>query len=101
MKKYIYKFTAVILAAIFICSTFSFAYAAKHTHIYCNTGKYFNTVDEAIAYYYEQEAIWGNKLEKGIITYEEYIKYSPSGYQPIVCWCGKIGIEFFYNDPIE
>ena len=100
MKKYIYKFTAVILAIIFICSTVSFACSAKHTHIYCNTGKYFNTVDEAIAYYYEQVGVWETKLNN-LITYEQFHNNTPSGYQPIVCDCGKVGIEFFYNDPIE
>lgn len=97
MKKYIYKFTAVILAIIFICSTVSFACSAKHTHIYCNTGKYFNTVDEAIAYYYEQVGVWETKLNNNLITYEQFHNNTPSGYQPILCDCGKVGIEFFYN----
>ena len=72
-----------------------------HEHIYCNTGKYFNTVDEAIAYYYEQDNYWSSKYESGNITWEEYVLKSPSGYQPILCDCGKVGIEFFYNDQIE
>ena len=74
--------------------------SAEHTHIYCNTGKYFNTVDEAFAYYYEQVGVWETKLNN-LITYEQFHNNTPSGYQPIVCDCGKVGIEFFYNDPIE
>ena len=68
-----------------------------HTHVYCKTGKYFNTSKEAIAYYQEQEKTWKTKYEQGQITLEEYIAYTPTSYRLINCDCGKVGIEFFYN----
>lgn len=55
-----------------------------------NMGKWFNSRSDLIAYYNSVADYWNNKLEKGEITWDEYIKNSPDGYE---CWscsyCGK------------
>lgn len=63
-----------------------------------NCGKWFNSRNEAISY---NDAVcdkWNNKIDNNEISYSEYVKNCPSGYE---CWscsrCGKWTINFKYN----
>lgn len=63
-----------------------------------NCGKWFNSRNEAISY---NDAVcdkWNNKIDNNEISYNEYIKNCPSGYE---CWscsrCGKWTINFKYH----
>lgn len=63
-----------------------------------NCGKWFNSRNEAISY---NDAIcdkWNNKIDNNEISYSEYVKNCPSGYE---CWscsrCGKWTINFKYH----
>lgn len=63
-----------------------------------NCGKWFNSRNEAISY---NDAVcnkWNNKIDNNEISYSEYVKNCPSGYE---CWscsrCGKWAINFKYH----
>ena len=63
-----------------------------------NCGKWFNSRNEAISY---NDAVcdkWNNKIDNNEISYSEYVKNCPSGYE---CWscsrCGKWTINFKYH----
>lgn len=59
---------------------------------------YYNTEDEAIAYYKEIAKGFGRKVKDGEITYEEYLKKCPYGYETMSCqYCGKWTISLYYE----
>lgn len=59
---------------------------------------YYNTEDEAKAYYKELSKEFGEKVKDGEITYEEYLKKCPYGYETISCqYCGKWTISLYYE----
>lgn len=53
-------------------------------------GKWFNNRSELVAYYNNEVSKWNKKIDNEEITYDEYYKNVPSGYE---CWscsyCGK------------
>ena len=53
-------------------------------------GKWFNSRSELVAYYNNEVSKWNKKIDNEEITYDEYYKNVPSGYE---CWscsyCGK------------
>ena len=55
-----------------------------------NMGKWFNCRSELVAYYNNEVSKWNKKIDNEEITYDEYYKNVPSGYE---CWscsyCGK------------
>ena len=55
-----------------------------------NTGRWFNSRSELVAYYNSEVSKWNKKIDNEEITYDEYYKNVPSGYE---CWscsyCGK------------
>ena len=55
-----------------------------------NMGKWFNSRSELVAYYNSEVSKWNKKIDNEEITYDEYYKNVPSGYE---CWscsyCGK------------
>ena len=55
-----------------------------------NMGKWFNSRSELVAYYNNEVSKWNKKIDNEEITYDEYYKNVPSGYE---CWscsyCGK------------
>lgn len=63
-----------------------------------NSGKWFNSRSEAISYNDTVCEKWNNKIDNNEISYNEYIKNCPSGYE---CWscsrCGKWTINFKYH----
>ena len=63
-----------------------------------NIGKWFNNRDEIRAYWDEVDIGYFEQYQNGIITFEEYHKKSPYGYE---CWscsyCGKWTGNFKYN----
>lgn len=66
----------------------------------CNHGnkKYYNSEEDAIATYNELITEYGKKVKNGEITYEEYIKVCPLGYETMSCpFCGKWTIDYYYN----
>ena len=68
-----------------------------HTHIFTsNTGKWFDTQAECEAYFDSKEKIWSDKLDNNEITYEEYTKNCPQGYEVLICTCGKRTVNLFY-----
>lgn len=69
-----------------------------HTHIFTvNTGKWFDTQAELEAYVDKVLKDFDNKLENGEITWEEYGKQCPMGYDVYRCTCGKRGLNFAYS----
>ena len=55
-----------------------------------NMGRWFNSRSELVAYYNSDVSKWNKKIDNEEITYDEYYKSVPSGYE---CWscsyCGK------------
>ena len=55
-----------------------------------NIGRWFNSRSELVAYYNSEVSKWNKKIDNEEITYDEYYKNVPSGYE---CWscsyCGK------------
>jgi len=67
----------------------------KCTH---SNENYYNSESEAIAVYKTKTKELGNKVKNGEITYEEYIKLCPYGYETMSCpYCGKWTISFYYK----
>lgn len=67
-----------------------------------NSGKWFSSKDEAIAYYKSQIKYWGDWWENTSIddteADETYRKNCPSGYEVWDCmYCGKWTINFYYR----
>ena len=63
-----------------------------------NIGRWFNSRSELVAYYNSEVSKWNKKIDNEEITYDEYYKNVPSGYE---CWscsyCGKWTGNFKYN----
>ncbi len=63
-----------------------------------NMGKWFNSRDEVDNYWVQVDNNYAKQYLDGIITFEEYHKKSPGGYE---CWscsyCGKWTGNFKYN----
>ena len=63
-----------------------------------NIGRWFNSRDEVDNYWVQVDNDYYNQYKNGIITFEEYYKKSPYGYE---CWscsyCGKWTGNFKYN----
>lgn len=63
-----------------------------------NSNKWFNSKNEAIAYYNQQVKYWGEQWENSKIDNDTYYKNSPSGYEVWDCmYCGKWTINFYYR----
>lgn len=59
---------------------------------------YYNTEEEAIAFYKKTSKEYGNKVKNGEITYEEYLKLCPYGYETMSCpICERWTISFYYE----
>ena len=62
-----------------------------------NMGRWFNSRSELVAYYNSEVSKWNKKIDNEEITYDEYYKNVPSGYE---CWscsyCGKWTGNFKY-----
>ena len=68
-----------------------------HKHIFTsNTGKWFNTQAECVTYYEREVTKWENKLDSGEITWEEFGKKCPMGYEVYRCTCGKRTLNLSY-----
>lgn len=68
-----------------------------HTHIFTsNTGKWFNTQAECVTYYEREVTKWENKLDSGEITWEEFGKKCPMGYEVYRCTCEKRTLNLSY-----
>ena len=68
-----------------------------HTHIFTsNTGKWFNTQAECVTYDEREVTKWENKLDSGEITWEEFGKKCPMGYEVYRCTCGKRTLNLSY-----
>ena len=63
-----------------------------------NMGRWFNSKDEVDTYWDKVDISYFEQYQNGIITFEEYHKKSPYGYE---CWscsyCGKWTGNFKYN----
>ena len=63
-----------------------------------NSGKLFNSKQEAINYYDSIIKTWGDKWENFEIDSETYDKNCPYGYEVWTCpFCGKWTINFYYR----
>lgn len=70
----------------------------KHMIESGNTGKWFNTKEEADSYYDAEIEKWGKQWENGEIETEEYLKNCPSGYEVWTCpQCQKWTLNFYYR----
>ncbi len=63
-----------------------------------NMGRWFNSRDEVDNYWVQVDNNYAKQYQDGTITFEEYNKKSPYGYE---CWscsyCGKWTGNFKYN----
>ena len=62
-----------------------------------NTGRWFNTRQEAINYYNSTYANWSKKCENFEIDDDTFNKNCPNRYEIYQCICGKWTIDFFYE----
>lgn len=63
-----------------------------------NCGKWFNSKNEAIAYYEEKINYWGKLWESYQIEDSEYYKNCPTGYEYWSCmYCNKWTINLYYR----
>lgn len=63
-----------------------------------NSKKWFNSKQDAVAYYDNLIKTWGDKWEKFEIDSETYDKNCPYGYEVWTCpFCGKWTINFYYR----
>lgn len=62
-----------------------------------NTGRWFNTRQEAINYYNSTYANWSKKWENFEINDDTFNKNCPNRYEIYQCICGKWTIDFFYE----
>lgn len=62
-----------------------------------NTGKWFNTRQEAVSYYNSTYANWSKKWENFEIDDDTFHKNCPNRYEIYQCICGKWTIDFFYE----
>ena len=63
-----------------------------------NSKKWFNSKNEAVAYYNDQISYWGNQWENEMIDDATYYKNCPAGYEIWSCmYCGKWTINFYYR----
>ena len=70
----------------------------NHSMSIGNSGKWFNSKSEAIAYYNQKIAYWGEKWENSQIDNDTYYKNCPSGYEVWDCmYCGKWTVNFYYR----
>ncbi len=70
----------------------------KHLIDSGNTGKWFNTKEEADSFYNSEIEKWGKQWENGEIETEEYLKNCPSGYEIWTCpQCQKWTLNFYYR----
>ena len=70
----------------------------KHLIDSGNTGKRFNTKEEADSLYNSEIEKWGKQWENGEIETEEYLKNCPSGYEIWTCpQCQKWTLNFYYR----
>ena len=66
-----------------------------------NSGKWFNTKDEAIATYKAEIKKWGDKWtdKDNPISDEDYYKNCPYGYEVWTCmYCGKWTLNYYYDN---
>lgn len=63
-----------------------------------NSGKWFNSKQEAVNYYDSLIKTWGDKWENFEIDSDTYDKNCPYGYEVWTCpFCGKWTINFYYR----
>lgn len=63
-----------------------------------NSGQWFSTKNEAIAYYENKIKYWGNLWETDQIDDATYYKNCPKGYETWSCmYCSKWTINFYYR----
>ena len=62
-----------------------------------NTGKWFNTKQEAIDYYHTTYTYWSNKWKNDEIDDDTFHKKCPNRYETFQCACGKWTVDFFYE----
>ena len=61
-----------------------------------NSNKWFNSYNEALSYYDNLILGYSNKVHNGEITFEEYNKQCPCGYEIWSCqYCGKWTLNYY------
>ena len=73
----------------------------KHGMEVGNSGKWFSTKDEAIATYKAETKKWEEKLKdkENPISYDEYYKNCPYGYEVWSCmYCDKWTLNYYYDN---
>lgn len=72
--------------------------SGNHSMPVGNIGKWFNSKAELKSYVSSTMNYWANKHETGEITWEEYTKNCPYGYESWNCaYCGKWTGNFYYH----
>ena len=69
---------------------------SKHGVGVGNSNKWFNSYNEAVSYYDNLILDYSNKIHNGQITFEEYNKQCPCGYEIWSCqYCGKWTLNYY------
>ena len=70
----------------------------KHLIDSGNTGKWFNTKEEADSFYNSEIEKWGEQWENGEIDKDEYLEKCPAGFEVWTCpICQKWTLNFYYR----
>lgn len=71
---------------------------SNHSVSIGNSGKWFTSKDEAVAYYNSQTTYWSSQWENGGIDDNTYYKKCPAGYEVWSCmYCNKWTVNFYYR----
>ena len=71
---------------------------SKHKVSAGNSGKWFNSYDEAVAFYDSLINGYSNQIHNGEITIEEYNRKCPYGYEIWSChYCNKWTLNYYYR----
>lgn len=68
-----------------------------HKHMFTVNSGWYKTIKEAENKYDVIVNDWSNKYESGKMSWEEYCKKCPSGYEVYRCTCGMQGLNLIYD----
>ena len=69
----------------------------KHKHRFTVNGGWYKTSDEAIRKFQSISDQWNKKYEDGEISWDEYCRKCPTGYEIYRCTCGMQGLNLMYD----
>lgn len=68
-----------------------------HKHMFTVNGGWYKTSNEAVKKFQSLSDMWNRKYENGEISWDEYCRKCPNGYEIYRCTCGMHGLNLTYN----